>query len=154
MEAEGTLRVLKPTLRTALTRPPSRASIVDQTVRQTSGIFGEAPVKFTNIQRIEISGKRDRTLLLSRLKWSLCILLVGCRITSGEKGEIFVCYHSCQYIIYTARQPLGIHGFDHLHLKEPLFCYCCFLHLVFFYISIISKFISNTVSALVKFKRP
>ena len=49
MEAEGTLRVLKPTLRTALTRPPSRASIVDQTVPQTSAIFGEAPVKFTNI---------------------------------------------------------------------------------------------------------
>ena len=49
MEAEGTLKVLKPTLRTALTRPPSRAFIVDQTVRQTSAIFGEAPVKFTNI---------------------------------------------------------------------------------------------------------
>ena len=49
MAAEGTLKVLKPTLRTALTRPLSRASIVDQTVRQTSAIFGEAPVKSTNI---------------------------------------------------------------------------------------------------------
>ena len=50
MAAEGTLKVLKPTLRTALThRPPSRASIVDQTVRQTNAIFGEAPVKSTNI---------------------------------------------------------------------------------------------------------
>ena len=55
----------------------------------------------------------------------------------AKNGEIFVCYHSCQYMIYIARQPLGIYGFNHLHWKEPFFCYCCYFHLVFLHIFLI-----------------